>query len=516
MRIANNMIYAGIVFNAQKNLQKVDRAQEDISLGTMVNRPSDDPTGFSNILGIHGHLDRNNQYDRNITDGLSWMNQAESSFDDATLALQTVREKTVQASNGTLTEEETKAVGKEVDAMLDQMVKVGNSDLGGKYIFAGLNNAAPPFKRNGDTVTFSGDYTALKREIAPGAQFRINADTQAIFNEQVNSVVSNPASPFNSLDASNLQFGSYYIDTAVATAATGSAATVEQAYTQAENTIVSSASVPVANNYNASILMSVTDITYDTNGKITSVTATFSSHEYDSAGNVDNPATCAQTFTATNGDPDAATFNIGNINNFSIDLTNAVMKGDQAVINVKAAAAVGDKQITVRSESGNCLQWSFNPAAVDNKGSKLNFYTVDTDNGENYDGSISFKAGVIDNLNEAVSFTFGNTFDMLVYLRKKLDAANFGEASNMLKYIDQKSEMILQTRSEFGARVNHFEAVRKQYGNQETILSDVLTKFEDSDLAKININYEESLAAYQNVLSSAAKIMKTSLLDYLG
>ncbi|OPX92024.1 MAG: flagellar hook-associated protein FlgL [Pelotomaculum sp. PtaB.Bin104] len=274
-------------------------------------------------------------------------------------------------------------------------------------------------------------------------------------------------------------------------------------------------SVPAANSFNASILMSVTGITYDADGKITSVTATFNSHEYDSATGNSTAATNTITFTATNGDPDSATVGIGSIN-IDVNLTNAVIKGDQAVINVKAAVAVGDKQITVRNENGNCLQWSFDPTAVDDVDSTLNFYSVDTDNGENYDGSISFEAGTIDNLNEAVSFTFGNMFDMLVYLRKKLEAANFSEASNMLKYIDQKSEMILQARSEFGARVNHFEAVRDQYGDQETVLSDVLQNLEDSDIAKINIEYEEALAAYQSVLSSGARIMQTSLLDYLS
>ncbi|OPX94505.1 MAG: flagellar hook-associated protein FlgL [Pelotomaculum sp. PtaB.Bin104] len=385
-----------------------------------------------------------------------------------------------------------------------------------------MNNAYPPFERNGDIVTFSGDYTALKREIAPGAQFRVNADTEAIFNEQVNNVVYNPATPLTSLDTANLQFGSYYIDTAVATAAADSAATVGQVYTQAENTIISSVSVPVANSYNASILMSVTGITYDTDGKITSVTATFSSHQYDSATGNYTQATNTITFNDTNsdGDPESpGPFVIGNIN-LDIDLTNAVMKGDQAVINVNAAVPAAPppnyKQITVRNENGDNLQWFFNTGVLDNKNSTLNFYSVDTDNGENYNGSISFKAGTIDNLNDAVSFTFGNMFDMLVYLRKKLEASNFEEASNMLKYIDQKSEMILQARSEFGARVNHFEAVRDQYGDQETVLSDVLQNLEDSDIAKININYEEALAAYESVLSSGSKIMKTSLLDYLS
>ncbi len=518
MRVTNKTIFDGMISNTQKNLERLKRAQEQIASGKRVLQPSDDPTAFSNIMEVYSHLNRNAQYARNINDGLAWLTQSEAAFDDATGVLHRVRELAVEGADGHLTIEDTRAIAKEVDTMLDQMVTVANANIGDKYIFAGLNNAYPPFKRDGnnpDIINFTGDNEELLREIAPGARFKVNSGAEEIFNEKVNNIVAGDPSMIKGVKAENLQFGDYYIDTAVVSSTSGPNAAVSQAYSQAGSTIIAGVSVDVGNTSNASILMEITDIKYDTDGKISEVTANFKSHEYGPNDNEEiAQADVTHTFTVTNGDPDKDDVILEGIN-LTIDLTQFVRKGDMAVINVTAAADVDDKQITVRNEDGSCLQWSFNPGIIDGNSATLNFYTIDTDNGEVYDGSISLEAGSLENLNNAVSFSFGNLFDAFVYLRKKLEAASFTKTGDMLLHIDRKMDIFLQERAKVGARVNHFEALETQYRNQELILSDVLKTLEDADLAKITIEFEEARVAYQGVLSSGARMIQLTLLDYL-
>lgn len=519
MRVTNKTIFNGMVSNTQKNLERLKRAQEQIASGNRVLQPSDDPTAFSNIMEVYAQLNRNSQYARNINDGLAWLTQSEAAFNDATGVLQRVRELTVEGADAHLTIEDTRAIAKEVDTMLDQMVTVANANMGDKYIFAGLNNVYPPFKRDGndpDIINFTGDNEELLREIAPGARFKVNSGAEEIFNERVNNVVTVDPSMLKEIKAENLQFGDYYIDTGVVSAASDSSAVVSQAYSQAGNTIIAGVSVDAGNTNNASILVEITDIEYDTDGNIIKVTANFKSHEYGAGSNEETapPADVTHTFNVTGGDPDKEIVNVGGVD-LTLDLTQFVRKGDKAVINVTAAVAVDDKQITVRNGDGNCLQWSFGPGVMDDKSATLNFYNIDTDNGGIYDGNISLEAGALENLDNAASFSFGNVFDAFIYLRKKLEAASFTKTGDMLKHIDQKIDIFLQERSKVGARVNHFEAAEAQYKNQELILSDVLKTLEGADIAKITIEFEEARVAYQGVLSSGARMIQLSLLDYL-
>jgi flagellar hook-associated protein 3 FlgL len=53
------------------------------------------------------------------------------------------------------------------------MVDVANTDLGGKYIFAGKLNRMPPFARNGDEITYGGDFKDIFREISFGTGYKV-------------------------------------------------------------------------------------------------------------------------------------------------------------------------------------------------------------------------------------------------------------------------------------------------------------------------------------------------------
>ncbi|MEW5954405.1 MAG: flagellar hook-associated protein FlgL [Bacillota bacterium] len=173
MRVTNKMIGNSLAYNIQVNMQKLARTQQEMSTGRRVLRPSDDPLVISRLLSIQGALESNNQYVRNIDDGLAYLYAADTALGTAGDLLHDAHELAVQGANGTLTKEDMAHIGEQVDKMIDNMVNLANTDLGGKYIFAGKRNNLPPFNRVDNTITYSGDFALIEREIAFDTPYQV-------------------------------------------------------------------------------------------------------------------------------------------------------------------------------------------------------------------------------------------------------------------------------------------------------------------------------------------------------
>jgi flagellar hook-associated protein 3 FlgL len=90
-------------------------------------------------------LAANENYSRNVSDALSWMNGSDTKMQTMVDIMKTIKEKTVQAANETNTEKDVAAVGEEVNALVGELVSLANSELGGRYLFGGQRDTVTPF-----------------------------------------------------------------------------------------------------------------------------------------------------------------------------------------------------------------------------------------------------------------------------------------------------------------------------------------------------------------------------------
>lgn len=130
---------------------------------------------MSQTLNVRAAVGRNQQYMRNITDGLSYLEAADTALGTAGELLQKALEYAIQGANGTLAPDDMSAIGEQIDKMMDEMVDIANTTVGGKYIFAGTKNSRPPFRREGDRIFYQGDLNRVSREILDQASYPIDA-----------------------------------------------------------------------------------------------------------------------------------------------------------------------------------------------------------------------------------------------------------------------------------------------------------------------------------------------------
>ncbi len=138
MRITNNMIIANMVKHISNNVTRENKYQTQLSTGQKISVPSDDPVVAARALKLRTDVAKVEQYQKNISDAQSWLDATDETLSKINDVLQTVKEKTVQAANGTNTPEETQAIAKEIRQLKAQAVHLANSTYSGRYIFSGF------------------------------------------------------------------------------------------------------------------------------------------------------------------------------------------------------------------------------------------------------------------------------------------------------------------------------------------------------------------------------------------
>lgn len=178
-----------------KNLEKESKIQEQLADGKVIHRPSDDPIKAVRSLRYNTSLALNTQYTQNAKDAQSWMQVTDGAMSDLSSIMTSIKEKVVQASNGTNDQEAVQAIGANVDALINQVVNIGNTKIGDRYVFAGQADKTTPFSRSGDTVTYSGDYNKISMPIQPGGvspdQDSVNLTGSDVFGAGGTTILKN-------------------------------------------------------------------------------------------------------------------------------------------------------------------------------------------------------------------------------------------------------------------------------------------------------------------------------------
>ncbi|WP_449240783.1 flagellar hook-associated protein FlgL [Desulfoscipio gibsoniae] len=179
MRVTNGMISRHTQNYIQYGMQRMARAQEMASTTKKIIGLSDDSTAISQLLNVRTNVKLNEQYMRNIDNGLSYLYGADTALHTTGNIIKKAKDYAEQAVNGTLSESDMQAIGEQIDKLLDEMKDITNTSVGGVYIFAGTQNSRPPFEftRDADnniTITYQGNLERVSREILDQANYAID------------------------------------------------------------------------------------------------------------------------------------------------------------------------------------------------------------------------------------------------------------------------------------------------------------------------------------------------------
>ena len=151
IRVSSNQMVA----NYQQTLNEANNRQDKLMEegdGSKLHRPSDDSVAYAKYLRYDISSNENTQYQDNVGTAVSWMKTSDAALVNMTDIQTTFKEKTIAAANSTNNTSDMQAIGKEMMSEIQEMVSLGNTQQGDRYVFSGQSDLTQPLTMSTSTV----------------------------------------------------------------------------------------------------------------------------------------------------------------------------------------------------------------------------------------------------------------------------------------------------------------------------------------------------------------------------
>ena len=127
---------------------RITQANEQLSSGYRVNKPSDDPGAIDAILEYQGQIDSVTQIQNTLSQATTVANLADSALTSASNMLNQLTSIAAQGSSSTSNAQSNSSLAKQVQGIEEQLVSVANTTFNGSYVFGGDNQSTAPYTFN--------------------------------------------------------------------------------------------------------------------------------------------------------------------------------------------------------------------------------------------------------------------------------------------------------------------------------------------------------------------------------
>jgi len=188
MRVADSFRYQLYVSTLSNLKAQMDQATGEVASGKKVQVPSDDPAAYSQNLELLAEQSQNSQYKGNLTSLQALSGYYQTSLNTVSNLLTTVKQLAVQMTSDTVDATSRATAASQVNDIISQLVAVGNTKVGGTYIFGGMKADTAPYQANG---TFSGTSGVGQVAVDASTTMAAGISGNTVFNGTVNGQAVN-------------------------------------------------------------------------------------------------------------------------------------------------------------------------------------------------------------------------------------------------------------------------------------------------------------------------------------
>ena len=185
-RVTQNMLGKRSFAGLQASMDRVATAQEQLTTGRVINRPSDDPTGATSAMRIRAALADKTQYLRNADDAEGWLDQIDTTLSAMSDQVRRARDIAIQGANsGTMGPESREALAVELDQIRAGLVNEANTQYLDRPVFGGVTSGSVAYTAAGKVADPAalGTGTGVVRTIAEGAKLRVDVEGPTAFGD---------------------------------------------------------------------------------------------------------------------------------------------------------------------------------------------------------------------------------------------------------------------------------------------------------------------------------------------
>ena len=189
MRITTSMVQRNVLADLNSLSYQLSKTQSKAASQKEITRPSDDPYGTAQAMGLRSSIGANEQYVRNNEDSQAWMDTTESAMDSITGFVHDVQALLLQGATDSADATSRLSIAQQIDQIIQGVKETANATMSGKYVMSGTATSIAPYKQ-GDDDAYQGDEGGLDlavagivREIGPGVTMTINTVARELLGD---------------------------------------------------------------------------------------------------------------------------------------------------------------------------------------------------------------------------------------------------------------------------------------------------------------------------------------------
>ena len=510
---ANRML--GVTTSAQS------KSTEKLSSGFRINRAADDAAGLSISEKMRSQIRGLNQASTNAQDGISLIQTAEGALNEQHSILQRMRELSVQAANGTETDDDREAVQNEITQLQEELTRISETtefntmklldgSLGGSSTTTGsgpkfglvdatLDGALVTSNVGGVTVattaastTMAGQETAIWD--AAGTTLTLNLSLNKVYTQdEIDELIANAKQEDSTATGApaevkvTLKNGIFNADAAT-TAGTATEGGVKATSADAAITgFVGADKISfTANKYGKELNAATFDFKFDKE-----------------AGKEEVTTEQAATFDDKNaaGDTGKYTIHLAAGKEYTAEDIEDILKGAGFDLDVTLKGATPDEPNTLYATSGASTVGTITMAGGAGLGSDKALWSQEGYDGVSGSKGITLQIGA--NYGQTMSFSIEDmSARSLGVDGNKIDLSTQEGAQKATDKIDDAIKKVSQVRGRMGAIQNRLEHT---IANLDTAAENTQTaesRIRDTDMAEEMVNYSKN-----NILAQAGQSM---------
>lgn len=452
IRVSSNQM----IYSYKKSLNEANERQDkymEQGDGNKLHRPSDSSVDYTKWMRYETADTENSSYTDNVKTGISWMKTSDAALANMTDIQTTLKEKTTNAANSHNNTDDMQAIAKEMMAEIQELVSLGNTQTGDRYVFAGQSDTTQPFSMSEKEVKRG---LAKTLDVAQQKYFSGAAGVDNATNRSLTQMLSMKGSDGNT----------YYLNTM-----DGNVYSKDFVDTGYKNRVRDDADA-------------IVDPTKDAAGKLAN---------WNGAAGTEK----VSKYFKNTGEilVDAATGNPPSPGKITVNGQDVTLSFD--TVSQKIVTYSGDdKYISMTKKNG-----TIEPQAD----------TV------NVTGPDIFGTDIFDDANSGNKASGTAMLNELLTVHHMvLSVEHDWLSSDGMTVADEAHATTVNTESKLGARQALYENVQTMLGNQNEVITKDITDVMATDVADLAVKLMEAQTVYNMGLALGARILPASLADYLS
>ncbi len=181
-RVSNSMMFTGMMTDMHNNLARLIKMNKQGSTGKINQKPSDNPIDVTRELSLSTTIFENEQYIRNMKDGLTWLKNTDTSLNQIGELIDRTRALAVRAGGPGLEDAEMEAIAQEMIEIQEAIRQAANYSVEGRYLLSGAATSVAPFQRDAEGhVVYMGNDYRVQYEMEKGIVSDVSLTGREVF-----------------------------------------------------------------------------------------------------------------------------------------------------------------------------------------------------------------------------------------------------------------------------------------------------------------------------------------------